>query len=481
MNRNRALVLAAAVGGLLVWASPASAVIKLELTVAKMFQISKTVLTGTVDKLDTGRRVVDVNIADIAKGQSPGQRVRVQVVAPADLIHQIQPGQSAVLFLGGARSTSIAAVHLADTWLLANEIPGSNQQAWQVMTTKDDARSSFPGRTAALARLVAELKAGRSPILDRVDQRFFRGRVRKLARLDVSQPAWMLPADFSGDGRPDLLVGTSAGPRLFVATANGFEDATQQWAAWGAVGGYHAAGDVNGDGRLDLLLDDTLWLNTGHKFTGAKSRLSLLAGQALAAALIDVTGDKRPDAVLVTANGQCQVCENPGGGDQPCKARPVTSLWQGSPPAAAFVGDWGDAGQPQVMAVWPDRVIRFAIGEADAQPAPLERLTGVDLRKHRRYGAGLANLRAVPLDLNGDGRRDLFAVCDTGQFALVNRGFGTFLFDDDTGAPFAPPESARLPFRFTSTTLWAAAPGAGGVDDLLVLADDGGVYVVATR
>jgi hypothetical protein len=481
MNRNLALVLATVVGGLLAWAAPARAVIKLELTVAKMFQTSKCVLTGAVDKLDTARRVVDINITDTAKGQSPGQRVRLQIVSPADLIQQIQPGQSAVLFLGGARSTSIAAVHLADTWLLANEIPGSQQQAWQVMKTHDDARSSFPGRTAALAKLVMELKAGRSPILDRVDQRFFRGGVRKLGQLDVSRPAWILPADFSGDGRPDLLVGTSAGPRLFMATANGFDDVTQQWAAWGAVGGYHAAGDVNGDGRVDLLLDDTLWLNTGHKFAAAKTRLVLPAGHALAAALIDVTGDKRPDAVLVMTNGQCQVLENPGDGDQPWRARPATSLWKESPPAAAYVGDWGDSGQPHVLAVWPDRIVRYALDESDSPPASIERLTGVELRKHRRYGAGLARLRAVPMDLNGDGRRDLFVVCDAGQFALVNRGLGTFLFDDDTGAPFTPSESARLPFRFTATTLWAAASAVGGADDLLVLADDGSVHLLVGK
>jgi hypothetical protein len=85
------------------------------------------------------------------------------------------------------------------------------------------------------------------------------------------------------------------------------------------------------------------------------------------------------------------------------------------------------------------------------------------------------------MDLNGDGRRDLFVVCDAGQFALVNRGLGTFLFDDDTGAPFTPSESARLPFRFTATTLWAAASAVGGADDLLVLADDGSVHLLVGK
>ena len=462
-------------------ARPAPAVIKLELTLAKMYQTSKAVLVGSVERIDPGTRVVDVKLTEVAKGQGPGDRLRVQIATPADLLQQIQPGQPVALFLGGARSAAVATVHVADTWLLANEIPGSEQRAWRVVQPHDMARPSFPGRTADLARLIRELKEGRNPILDRVEQRFFRGSVSRLAKLEVGRPAWLLTADFNGDKQPDLLVGTAQGPRLFFAVAGGFDDVTKRCTAWNGGGAYHAVADVDGDGRPDVLLDDALWLQRGDKFTPAPARLPLPAGTPLAAALADVNGDKRPDAVLLTTSGQGQILEHPGDVAQAWKPRPLAVAWRDSQtPAAVFVGDWDDSGQPQLLAVGPQSIVRYGLAPPTTA-ATLERLTGIELRNYKRYRGGLANLRGVPIDLNGDGRRDLFAVCDTGQFALVNRGFGTFLFDDDTGAPFAPPDAARLPFQLTPAAQWAAVPGAGGVDDLIVLTEDGTVFRLAGK
>jgi hypothetical protein len=62
-------------------------------------------------------------------------------------------------------------------------------------------------------------------------------------------------ADFNGDGRPDLLVVTPLGPRLFTNTATGLRDDTQLLPHEALCGATAAAWiDFDGDGRPDLLI-----------------------------------------------------------------------------------------------------------------------------------------------------------------------------------------------------------------------------------
>jgi FG-GAP-like repeat len=62
-------------------------------------------------------------------------------------------------------------------------------------------------------------------------------------------------ADYNGDGRPDLLVVTPSGPRLFTNHATGFRDDTQLLPREVLAGATAAAWiDFDGDGRPDLLV-----------------------------------------------------------------------------------------------------------------------------------------------------------------------------------------------------------------------------------
>ncbi|MCY3021010.1 MAG: VCBS repeat-containing protein [Planctomycetota bacterium] len=304
-----ALAFAAAI----LWvASPAGALIKLEQTVSKIYEQSKTVLVGKVAGVNPDTRVVDVTIVEALKGKSPGEKMRVQIASPAEVLKEVAPGQPLVFLLGEGEG----AIHLADTWLLATGIPNSNMQAWRVVQLYDAGRQGFPGRTAALVRLVTDLKAGKSTILNKWERKPFAGGVHKRGKLNIQKPSWVMACDVNGDKKPDLLVGSAAGTRLLLATAGGaessasqYQDVTEQWGLSGGAGGYHAFGDVDGDGKTDLLLDDTLWLNRGGKFVAAKARLELPGGGArpLAAALADVTGDQKPDALLLAANGELRI------------------------------------------------------------------------------------------------------------------------------------------------------------------------------
>ena len=480
-RRIAAGVLAAT--ALMLTAAPAQAVIKVKMPVARIYGTSKAVLVGNVTATHAATRVIDVAVVASLKGQAPGDTIRIQIVSPAALFGQVAAGRPVALFVGKVRGGSMAVLHLADTWLLAKRVPNTTPQVWRVVQ-KHDAKQTFPGRTAALVRLVTQIKGGKNTILDEMDVAFFRSDPRKLAKLNVTQPRWIMAPDVNADKKPDLLIGAAGGVRLLLAAAGGYSDATDKWQLRAGNATYRALGDVNGDGKVDLLLGATLWINDGTKFAPTSAKLIPPKGNPLAAAIADVNGDKKPDALFLTAAGELGVLENTGSPNTPWRPLPHKTLWSaGQAPVAAYFGHWGDTGRPHVLAVRESGITRYALDAAGGPPADFERLTGVDLpRYYERYRNGFKNPQAVVLDVNGDGRRDMLTVCDTGGLLLVNRGFGTFLCNYDAGGPVAPHAKKPPILRLSARTPCTSADlHNDGLDDLLVVTPDGTLYEVPNR
>jgi hypothetical protein len=460
----------------LAWAAPASAVIKVDFPVSKIYGDSKTVIAGTVARLNPDNRVIDIKVQTVMKGEPVGEQVRVQIAAPPELIKQVAPEQPVVVFAGEVE----AVVHLADTWLLAKRLPMGGPPAWRVESVYATARTTFPGRTAGLIGLVAQLKAGGPKLMDVADAEAFGGGAKELAHLKV-KPTFLAAADLNADRKLDLIVGTAGGVKLFLAADKSYTDVTDQWRLTGAAGNHCAVGDVNGDGKPDLLLGKTLWLRSDDAFVQAKATLDLPPeSDWLAVTLADATGQKRSDVVVLLKNGKLITLANPGSLDKPWPATSKT-LWEDPevPQAAAFSADWGDNGELHVLVVREKDIVRYACGPTPEPPADFLRLTGVPLSSDKGIGdKPMKVVLATPLDYDGNGKTDYLLVTEGGGITLVNRGFGSFL-TSAIQQIFHVKGEDKLPFALTPAT--AVAPGAIAAgknprQNLLILTEEGKLF-----
>ena len=303
-------------------------------------------------------------------------------------------GNPVVLLASKGRPGAVV-LHVADTWLLGAVVPNSQPPLWRAAPVTDDKPKAFPGTTAGLVHVVGEIKAGKSTLVNKVDNQHFRGGVKELGKLAVTKPTFLLAVDVNGDKKPDLLVGTAEGVKLFLAGDKGYEDATAAWGLAGATA-RAAAGDVNHDGKPDLLIGTTLWVNDGQKFAAAKSALDVPAGAAVVAeALIDINGDTKPDAAVLLADGQLLTFTNLGLPDQPWTKGPARKLGDAAPLAAAF-GDFGDGTKPQAVVVTAEGITRYPLDEAAGTPADFFRLTGDRMASQKAFAAAAKGASAWP-------------------------------------------------------------------------------------
>lgn len=458
-----------ALSGVLLWvAAAARAVINLETTLEKTWAAADPILVGKVAGVEVERRLVEVEVVEAAKGTAPDGRVRVQIPQPPELLAAVKTGQPAVVFVNPRRP--MAVVHLADTWLLAGRVGDVQPAAWRVVQ-EHDLKRTFPGPTRTLVRLLGELKAGRSPLLNMVDDRVFTGEVRRLGGIRADGASAMLTADFDGDGRPDVAAGGPGGVRVYVSEGGRYAAAGDGWHL--PAGPPLAAGDVNGDGRIDVLAGAVVALNTGSGFRAAA--VEGLPGDLvpLAGALVDVDGDGRIDAAVLGRDGRLAVLRSADGGAK-WTAGKVLRLWKDTAPAVhAALGDFGDDGRPCAMVLHEDGPVRYALSENDP-PADFTRLTGERLSAYDRNERGFRDAVAAAADVTGDGRSDYLIVTREFALLLLNRGGGAF-FASAQGAHHLCAGAAKEKGAAVSKgdIIAPVAGTAAKRDGLLVLSADG--------
>ncbi|SEQ32801.1 Repeat domain-containing protein [Lentzea albida] len=245
-------------------------------------------------------------------------------------------------------------------------------------------------------------------------------------------------ADVSGDGRADLVL-VATGPTGSGRTEAHVLDAATGYSTWyshwATAAGYtsaasdkHLVGDVNGDGRSDLVIVGTGPTGSGrmeaHVLDGATGYSTWLAHWATAAGygnsstrygLGDVNGDGRADLVLIgtgpTGSGRTEahVLDAATGYSTWLANWATAAGYSGAPTDRHLVGDVNGDGRADLVIVGTGPT-----GSGRTEAHVLDAATGYSTWiAHWPTAAGYSggdNDRHVLGDVNGDGRADLVIV-----------------------------------------------------------------------
>lgn len=276
--------------------------------------------------------------------------------------------------------------------------------------------------------------------------------------LDYIQP---VTADFNGDGKQDLLiVGGKRGNTLAVSLSKG--DGTFQSPVALALPSldctlnYAAAGDLNGDGNLDIVVTypgDSACGGKGSEPSGyfvalgkgngtfAKPEFTASGSELYAATLADMNMDGNPDLILIDdpfdGSGNFAVNLLPGNGDGTFS--PGTAVLSDSVVSQAIAVDYNQDGKPDLILF--SEGTQSVASTGDVETAGVVLLPGNGdgtFGDSNQIATGNFFLNGLLADVNNDGIPDLVAALyhTTGQ-PKTYYGLSTLLGTGDGG--FAEP------------------------------------------
>ncbi|MET7747541.1 N-acetylmuramoyl-L-alanine amidase [Micromonospora sp. NPDC005367] len=238
------------------------------------------------------------------------------------------------------------------------------------------------------------------------------------------------PTDFTGDGRDDVVAfsqGTTNDVYVSSSTGSSFAGTSVKWNDFfGLNGETLLSGDFDGDGRDDIvafthgsLADVYVALSTGTAFAGATKWHDWFAPDAEVPAVGDVNGDGRDDIITFTHDtaGDVYVALSTGS-----SFSGTATKWHeyfsiaGEYPA---VGDVNGDGR--------DDIITFTQGPATASDVIVALSTGTSFgppqKWHDLFAVGAEQPRVG--DINGDGKDDIVTfTCNTDAdvYAAISTG-----------------------------------------------------------
>lgn len=236
--------------------------------------------------------------------------------------------------------------------------------------------------------------------------------------------------DFNGDGKLDLVTVNASNPVGFsILLGNGdgtFQPPVTSTLAGNIVTGGISVGDLNGDGKADLVTTNlnpvspngsgTVSILLGNGDGTFQTQVQYgVGGNPGTAALGDLRGNGRLD--LVVANqGSNTVSVLLGNGDG--TFQPQVTYAVGKGPSSAAVGDFRGTGVIDLAVVnATDGTVSVLLGNGDGTFQP-----------QTTYAVGTNPVQITAGDLNGDGKTDLIVSNHTSDTVsvLLGNGDGTF-------------------------------------------------------